>query len=293
MHLKKEHKLNYITSEIQNLITLKNHSEANLGVITKYYSLVLTAFFAYIVFYTSMRSETKIIYSIIGLCFTFFTTASTYYTTYTIIKNLKRRLIYRKEITSLRNVANRIMNNEYKDLTVCSLDHKKLTFTTFDNLPTIAIMIGAGAPLISFLFIKDLFITHFGLVKAYQMTFSICFVITLGVLALILNLYTVHRKEFLIVERINNKKSESTIIDSINRKNNITKSKKEFKNYKYKIITLSGILIFVIFFKLFIYQDLEKWNWDINTIEFILFSVVVLYLVKRNRFLNMIKDKKN
>lgn len=293
-NISKSEKLTFISNEIENLIAMKNSSENNIVNITKYYSLVLTAFFAYIVFYSGVhKDEIKAIYAILGLCFVAFATASTYYTTYTIIKNLKRRILYRREITSLRSLANQLMDNLYTKKTICQLDSNKINFTSFDNLPTIAIFIGTGTPIISFIFINDLFVNFFSIPKliSFQITFSVCIVITLAVLAGILNLYTVHRKEYLVAIRSYNKKEEKRIINAVDRMNDSKRKMSEYKalkNYQNIFILL---LLLTIPYKIFFYMGLSKWNWDINLLELLCAIFITTFLVKKNRFFNMKHEK--
>ena len=280
-------KLDFISNEIQNLIALKNSSESNVNIITKYYSLVLTAFFAYVVFFT--KSETKIVYAILGLCFV---VASTYYTTYTIIKNLKRRILYRREITNLRGIANSLMNNLYDSKIICQLDSRKITFTSFGSLPSIAIMIGTAAPVISFIFIKQLASIFFYEPIATQVAISVCEIVTVVILAVMLNLYTVHRKEYLIAERTSSSKTERTLIAVIDRQKGMMKKKEEYQSLKmYKKISIV-IFAILIFCKICLYGNLEKWNTDINLFELLCASFISWMLVKKNRFFNMRSDTK-
>jgi hypothetical protein len=287
-------KLDFISNEIQNLIALKNSSESNVNIITKYYSLVLTAFFAYVVFYSSpvSNNETRIVYAILGLCFVVFVVASTYYTTYTIIKNLKRRILFRREITNLRGIANSLMNNLYNNKIICQLDSRKITFTSFGNLPSIAIMIGTVAPLISFIFIKEITLVLFYEPIATQVAISVCEIGTVGILAFMLNLYTVHRKEYLIAERTSSSKTERTLITAIDRKNDMMRKKEEYQKLKKYEKILIGFFSMLIFYKIFFYGNLEKWNWDINLLELLFASFIFWILVKKNRFFNMRNNKK-
>ncbi len=286
-------KLTFISTEIQNIILLKQSTENNIGTITKYYSLALTAFFAYIVFYTSQVGELKKIYAILGICFVIFATASTYFTAYTIIKNLKRRLLYVREIISLRRIANELMENIYNNKTIYPLDDSKLYHTKFDTLPDIAIMIGTAVPLMFFVFTRDFisfFVDKMYLNYVYQFSISFSAIACTGVLLLMLNLYSIHRREYQKGIRCNLVKSEDFIKKGLIRYNKKTKTEPTYKILTY--FSIFSFLYYILFliYKFLIFSKLQKWNWDINIIEFLIISLVFVLLIKQNRYLNRRKQ---
>lgn len=309
MKITKKDKLTFIADDIKHFTSLKDSLEKNIDIITKYYIVVLTAFFSYVVFYSNLNlnSKTQATYSFLGIFFVIFITTITYYTAFTLIKILKRRIQYRREITSLRSIANGLMDKIYQEKIICQLDSQKNDFSKFNNLPTIATSIGIAATIMLFLFLVNLLkvfkIQH---LFPFQIAFSVTVVICLLVLAMMLNLYTYHRRAYLIAIKSSITCSEKKIKNQLN---NINLNRKKRTTYQIlQICHLCLIVFFIVFLVLpfftntqpfydtkileyFISQKnlISSLSWlDIATILESFIALLIAYvMIKKNRFLNM------
>lgn len=264
-------KLEFIKNDITNLVQLKRDSESNISTIVKYFALSLGAFFAFIVFFTSKNSDLdKQIFSIIGICFLIFAIMITYYTSYTLSKNLKRRILYRREIITLRSLANILLGNIYKN-TVCQLEDKNFKFTNFKNLPTIAIIMGTSAPLLLFIFLTPF--------KFDDYVLTIVFFCIIVICLLFLNLYTHHRKEMLFAERMTSTNSEDMLKKRIYYIYSKRKKRTTFKTIKY---SLWAAVVFFILLTIF--------NKGHNTLEQSIPTLLIVFLlIEYTRYKNHAK----
>lgn len=287
--------LEFISNDITNIITLKQHLESNITQIVKFYGLSLSAFFAFIVFYKGQPIEVRYVYAYLGMCFILFTSATTYYTAHTISKNLKRRILYRREIVSLRNIANKEMNGIYNDNIICQLDASQIGFSKFDSLPTIAIIIGTAIPILFYIFLIDILISYKVIdilkLNTTDSLFSLFLSVFISLFALLvmLNLYTHHRREMIIANYVTINQSEKIIKDRIGKINDYRRSRKNYKLLKNMLIMIISMLITITYLQLFtnFFMPISYFIFSM----FILVILTIVLLVKKNRVLNMRKLK--
>ncbi|WP_372998361.1 hypothetical protein [Sulfurimonas sp.] len=288
-------KLEFISNEISNLIVLKQHLESNISQIVKFYGLTLAAFFAFIVFYEGKDLEYKFIYAYMGICFIIFTSATTYYTAHTISKNLKRRILYRREIVSLRKIANDMMDNAYCHNIVCQLENSKMSFSKFNSLPTIAIFMGTAIPILFYKFSKDLLVAYEVLdslnINANESIVSISMsaLVTLFALVIMLNLYTHHRREMIIAEKVNISQDERTVKDRVDCLNKKRRNRKKYKLFR--MLARRFVIAFVVIILIQFFSNIFIPKGYFIFLEFILIALIVLFLVKKNRVINMRKSR--
>jgi len=284
-------KLDFISNDISNMINLKRDSEANITTIVKYYALTLTALFGFMIFYNNIKTN-HLIYACIGILFILFTIFMTYYTAMTISTNLKRRILYRREITSLRGIANeKFLDNSYSTKTICALNAENLRFSQFKNLPNIAILLGTVAPILSYNFLKTI---NQAILPQHNFAFTIGLVVTILVFSLMLNLYSHHRKQMLVAKYTTNVENENDVLDRIYRIHKKRKEKAKYKQLKKFLITL-GILFLISIalnhLPLFIFLFFTIINLSINTIIISILSIGFMFiLLKRNRYINFAKE---
>lgn len=287
--------LEFISSEITNIITLKQQIESNITQIVKFYGLSLSAFFAFIVFYKGQSSEVRHLYAYLGICFIFFTSTTTYYTAHTISKNLKRRILYRREIVSLRNIANEEMNCIYNNNIICQLNASLMGFSKFDSLPTIAIIIGTTIPILFYIFLNDILISYEVIdmlklnISNSVLSLSLSMFISLFALLIMLNLYTHHRREMIIASYVTINQSEKKMKDRIGNINDYRRRKKNYKFLKNMLILIVSVVIGIMYLQLFTNFFMPIKYFII--LIFILVIFIVILLVKKNRVLNMRKLK--
>lgn len=278
----KSDKLEFIAKDISNLIELKKDNEANISTIVKYYALALTSFFAFIVFFISKDladdGSPKNIFAYLGLYFLIFLLVITYYTSYTISKNLKRRILYRKEIIALRSSANKLMENIYFN-NICPLTYKNYNFTNFNSLPMLAILIAMTAPLISYLFLSKLIMSDDNPPKINTDLIETIICISIVIIfKIFLNLYNHHRTEMLIAKYTSVLKNERYIENLLKKIDKRRRKQLLLKNLK-KLFRI--VLVFFIIGML-ISQIIEAHY----LIKFFLTVVIICILAIKNRYIN-------
>jgi hypothetical protein len=286
VYLKNEMKLKtlaFISSDLNNMILLKRDGENNISTIVKYYALAIGSIFAFIVFYQSKINTAEIIYPFLGLVLMIFLTSMTYFTSYAISKNIKRRIIYRKEIIALRSIANKLMGNIYTNTTTCALNSKNINFSNFESIPNIGLLISMALPFLTYYFSKPIFYYF----KIGFLTIPVTISLTVIASSIMLNLYTHHRREMLIANHFNQNTDELKLKLRIKKIDVARKKRKEYKFYKKLSYFLYSLL-----FCLFIYYHnpllLNQYFMSIAvSMEIGILLVIVMVHIRMNRFKNM------
>jgi len=234
-----EEKVNFITNDINNFLILKKQVEDNMFVFIKYYLTILMGLFAYTGYMEKLvidnngnYTKTLEILSYIGLGYIIFVIITGYFLSYGISHMIKKRILYNKEIVSLRKIINdKFLNKCYTDKIIFPINIKNVYNKHFKNLPTIMILINLAVPFISYYYLN--IINH-------EYALNITFCISLLTLIFIPHLCIVHEKELKIAEMIsptkNEEKARAQITKFLTEVKNKIPIKKSDKLLKYLII---------------------------------------------------------
>ena len=198
-------------------------------------------------------------------------------------KNIKRRMLYRREIINLRKIASILMNYQYHGKTTCQLSESHVSFSRFEAIPNIAIFIGTATPFLSYYFIKPITDT----LDMGYLTLPIVLLSTLAASSIMINLHSHHRKEYLVALHFTHNKSEQMIKKQIKHIDCFRKKKKRYINYKIIINLLVLVLVTMLIYNCDTSTTKSEFNFSIGVVlEFFVSFGIIFFLVLKARFKN-------
>ncbi|WP_455757058.1 hypothetical protein [Sulfurimonas sp.] len=207
---------------------------------------------------------------------------ATYLTAFTILKNLKRRMIYRREIIALRGIANTLMDSIYNDKTVCPLDSNKANFSKYESIPSVALLIGMGFPFLMYMFLLPIG-------KAYDLTYLILPVTILTMLFAtikMLELLSHHKIEMFIGLKLDPKRNERYLKKIIRRHTRSVKRQKNYKNLTaYIRLTIILTILSLLYSHNPIVQDKSNFSFILNSVVESSLTLITIYLLIKRKLL--------
>ena len=256
--ISKSEQLDFIINDINNFVTLKKQIEDNMFSFIKYYLSILIGLFAYTAYLEKLVIDKKYNYtttidilSYIGLGYIIFVIITGYFLSYGISHMIKKRILYNKEIISLRKIANdTFLEQIYTNKTIFPITIESIYNKHFKNLPTIMILINLAVPFISYYYINIL---------SNGIALNITFFISLLTLIFIPHLCIVHEKELKISQNVSLEKHEDEVreqmTDIFKERKKKGSIKKTDKILKYSI----GIFIVLNALKMYLYFPISNY----------------------------------